>query len=196
MSPPENTLPKSEKWAHAGAIAFALFFLGTSYHISLHRLFWYDEVFTTLTTRLPDVHSMWRALIEDNYDPMPFGFFLVARLFDKLFGPGEIGIRLPAMLGIFGGMLLVYDVARRLSNRVHGFIAVALLSCSLLPFYGYEGRSYGLFFFLASFALWAWVTEKPAILMGAIFLAGMLIHYYMVLCLVPLAIDELSRWRP
>src|SRR5205807_1112522 len=107
---------------------------------------WYDEVFTTLTTRLPDWSTIWKALVQENRDPMPFGYFVVARIFDQMFGPGEIGIRLPSALGVTAGMLLTYDSARRLSNALHGFIAMAVLTCSLLPYYSFEGRAYGLYF--------------------------------------------------
>src|SRR5438874_11778901 len=111
---PSQRSPLAEKWLYAGVLAFVSFFLATSLYISVHRMFWYDEIFTTLTARMPDWHTMWRALVDDNYDPMPFGYFLVARFFDRLFGPGEIGIRLPSALAVAAGMLLTYDTARRI----------------------------------------------------------------------------------
>jgi hypothetical protein len=63
-----------DRWSFAGALLLAAYFLATNIYISGHRLFWYDEVFTTLTTRMPDWHTIWRALVEDNSDPSPFGF--------------------------------------------------------------------------------------------------------------------------
>ena len=172
------------------------YFLVTSIYISGHRLFWYDEVFTTLTTRMPDWHTIWRALVDDNGDPSALGFFVVARTFDKLFGPSEIGIRLPSALAMVGGMLLTYDCARRLTDNLHGLIAMAVLTCSYLTYYGYEGRSYGLFFLFAAAALWAWIGKRSAILLAAVFFFGVVIHYYLVLCLIPLAAEEAYQWRP
>ena len=146
------------RWSFAGTLLLAAYFLVTSIYISGHRLFWYDEVFTTLTTRMPDWHTIWRALVEDNSDPSPLGFFVVARTFDKLFGPSEIGIRLPSALAMVAGMLLTYDCARRLTDRLHGLIAMAVLTCSYLTYYGYEGRCYALLFLFAAAALWAWTA--------------------------------------
>ena len=60
-----------ERWSFAGALFLVAYFLGTSIFIASHRLFWYDEVFTTLTTRMLDWHTIWRALVEDNADPSP-----------------------------------------------------------------------------------------------------------------------------
>ena len=174
----------------------AVYFLVTSIYISGHRLFWYDEVFTTLTTRMPDWRTIWRALVADNSDPSPIGFFVVARTFDKLFGPSEIGIRLPSALAMVGGMLLTYDCARRITDSLHGLIAMAVLTCSYLTYYGYEGRSYGLFFLFAAAALWAWIGKRSALLLAAVFFFGVLIHYYLVLCLLPLAAEEAYQWRP
>ena len=188
--------PASDLWVHLGALLFALFFLATSIYISIHRLFWFDEVFTTMTTRLPDWNTVWQALVHDNYDPMPFGYFAIVRSSDLLFGPGELGIRLPSVLGMVGGMLLTYDAARRISNPLHGLIAMAALTCTLLPYYGYEGRAYGMFFFVASLTLWTWITNRPAWVFGLVFFFGVMIHFYMVLCLAPFAVDEIYNWRP
>jgi hypothetical protein len=38
-----------------------------------------------------------------------------------------------------------FDCTRRLTNGRYGLIALAILTCSFLPFYGYETRPYGLF---------------------------------------------------
>jgi hypothetical protein len=184
------------RWPLAGALLLAAFFLFTSIYIAGHRLFWYDEVFTTLTTRLPDWHTIWRALVEDNGDPSPFGFFVVTRFFDKLFGPSEIGIRLPSALAMTAGMWLTYDCARRVTDRLHGLIAMAVLTCSYLPYYGYEGRPYALFFLFAAAALWVWIGNRSAILLAALFFFGVQIHYYLVLCLIPFAAEEAYNWRP
>src|SRR3954451_17674683 len=104
--------PAAERWCMAAAILIAGYFLATSIYISCHRLFWYDEVYTTMTARLPDLHTIWKALTEDNFDPSPFGYFIVARLFDQIAGPSELGIRLPSALAMTAGMLLTYDCAR------------------------------------------------------------------------------------
>jgi Dolichyl-phosphate-mannose-protein mannosyltransferase len=185
-----------DRWTFIGALALAAYFLVTNIYISGHRLFWYDEVFTTLTTRMPDWSTIWRAVVEDCTDPSPFGYFVVARTFDKLFGPSEIGIRLPSALAMAAGMLLTYDCARRATDRLHGLIAMAVLTCSYLTNYGFEGRAYALYFLFAAAALWVWIGKHSAILLAAVFFFGVQIHYYLVLCLVPFAAEEAYNWRP
>jgi len=80
-------------------------------------------------------------------------------------------------------------------------IALAVLPCSFLPYYGYEARPYGIYFMLAALALWVWTYNGkgkwlPAIFFGTTFLLGATIHYYFGLCLVPYALWEATRWRP
>jgi uncharacterized membrane protein len=161
-----------DRWSLAGALLLAAFFLVTNIYIASHRLFWYDEVYTTLTTRMPDWHTIWRALVEDNSDPAPFGFFVVMRIFDRLFGPSEIGIRLPSALAMAAGMWITYDCARRVTDRLHGLIAMAVLTCSYLPYYGYEGRAYALYFMFAAASLWAWIGKRSVMLLAALFFLG------------------------
>jgi hypothetical protein len=185
-----------DRWCLVGAVLLSGFFLATSIYIACHRLFWYDEVFTTYTARMPDWKTIWAALVHENLDPTPLGFFAVVRASDKLFGPGEIGIRLPSALAMTAGMWLVYDCARRLTDRLYGLVAMAVLTCSYLTFYGYEGRGYALYFMFAAAILWAWMGKRSAILLGCLFYFGMLIHYYLALCLVPFALEEALRWRP
>src|SRR5450756_1154077 len=94
------------------------------------------------------------------------------------------------------GMLLTYDCARRVIDRLHGLIAMAVLTCSYLTYYGYEGRAYALYFLFAAAALWVWIGKRSAILLAALFFFGVLIRYYLVLCLVPFAAEEAYNWRP
>ncbi|MCU1238341.1 MAG: hypothetical protein JWP63_6308 [Candidatus Solibacter sp.] len=185
-----------DRWSFAGAILLSGFFLATSIYIASHRLFWYDEVFTTFTARMRDWRTIWAALVHENADPTPFGFFAFVRTSDQLFGPGEIGIRLPSVLAMTAGMWLVYDCVRRLTSALYGLIAMAILTCSYVTFYGYEGRCYALYFMFAAAVLWAWTGKRPAIVIGALFFVGMLIHYYLALCLLPFVAEEALNWRP
>ena len=193
---PKPSAGAVDRWSLAGVMSLTGFFLLSNLYIASHRLFWYDEVFTTLTTRMPDWHTVWRALVEDGGDPSPMGFFIVARTFDRLFGPSEIGIRLPSALAMAAGMLFTYDCARRVTDRLHGFLAAAVLTCSYLTYYGYEGRAYALFFMFSAAALWAWLGGRSNFIIAALFLLGVQVHYYLVLSLVPFAAEEALHWRP
>jgi hypothetical protein len=98
-------------------------------------------------------------------------------------------------------LLLIFDCARRLTDGLHGLIALSVATCSFLPYYGYEARSYGIYFMLAALALWAWTNQSlspkaQAILFGLAFFAGESIHYYFGMCLLPFVLFELLRWKP
>jgi|SRR5271157_38109 len=186
-------------WYWSLAFLFAGFYVVSSLYISSRRLLWFDEIFTALTSRLPDVRTMWKSLTESS-DQNPPLYFLTTRIFDQLFRHADIGIRIPSALGLGAGMLVTFDIARRLTNGFYGLIAMAFLSTSFVTYYGFEARPYALYFMLAAMALWLWVVTKDesktgAAAFGALFLIGVAVHYYFVLCLVPFGIWALAGRR-
>ena len=125
---------------------------------------------------------------------------MVVRLFGDLFGNSEVAARLPSALAFAVGLLLIFDCARRLTNGLHGLIALSVATCSFLPYYGYEARSYAIYFMLSALALWVWLCTRDdkkssAILFGVVLCLGVTMHYYFVLCLVPYAIWEILRGK-
>src|SRR5271167_278208 len=142
-------------WTMLVAIAIAVFYLVTSIYISAHRLYWFDEIFIVRIAKLPSVVTMWRALTSAA-DTMPPGYHLMMRLWCHLFGYGEVATRLPSAIAMVVGFLITFDCARRLTDALHGLIALSLLTCSLLPYYGYEARPYAFFFMLSALAFWIW----------------------------------------
>ena len=98
-------------------------------------------------------------------------------------------------------LLLTFDCARRLTDGLHGLIAASVLTCSFVPYFGYDARPYAIFAMFAALALWVWtytgVDEKTsAILFGAVLFLSFSFHYYAVLLLAPFALWEISCWRP
>jgi len=187
-------------WSFVAAAVLAAFYLATTVYISYHRLLWWDELFTVNIARLPHWTTIWAALAHA-VDSMPPIYYMVVRMFDKLFGYGEVAVRLPSSLAMVAGMLITFDCARRLTDGLHGLVAFSVLTCSFLPYYGYEARPYAICFMLAALALWVWTCTRgdrrwPAIFFGAIFFLGVTFHYYFVLYLVPYALWETTRWRP
>ena len=187
-------------WIFIVASLLAVFYLVTSIYIAAHRLFWFDELFTLHIARLPGWTTIFTALGHGS-DALPPAYYLVVRVFDSLFGPGDVAARLPSAIAMVVGLLVIFDCARRLSDGLHGLIALSLATCSFLPYYGYEARSYAIYFMLAALSLWVWtyagVSQKTsAILFGAVFFAGVCFHYYFVMGLAPYVVWELLRWKP
>jgi Dolichyl-phosphate-mannose-protein mannosyltransferase len=188
------------RWPLVAAALLALFYFVTSLLIAAHRVFWFDELFTLHIARLPGLATIWTAL-GNGVDALPPTYYMLVRAFDSLFGPAEIAARLPSAIAMAVGLLAIFDCARRLTDGLHGLIALSVATCSFLPYYGYEARSYAIYFMLAAIALWLWVddrlsTRTQAMLFGACFLVGVCFHYYFVMCLAPYFLWELLRWKP
>ena len=187
-------------WAYVVAALLAIFYFVTSLQVAAHRVFWFDELFTLHIAKLPQLSTIWTAL-SNGVDALPPAYYMVVRLFDSLFGPGDIAARLPSTIAMCLGLLLIFDCARRLTDGLHGLIALAAATCSFLPYYGYEARSYGIYFMFAALALWAWGNDRlgakaQAVLFGAAFFGGECFHYYFGMCLLPYVVWEFLQWKP
>ncbi len=187
-------------WTYVMAALLAIFYLVTSIYIAAHRLFWFDELFTLHIARLPGWTTIFTALGHGS-DALPPAYYLVVRVFDSLFGPGDVAARLPSAIAMVLGLLVIFDCTRRLTDGLHGLIALSVATCSFLPYYGYEARSYAIYFLLAALTLWVWTytgagQRTSAILFGAVFFVGVCFHYYFVMCLAPFVVWELLRWKP
>src|SRR5208283_2139022 len=195
-----RTAHMTRVWSLIAAGLFAVFYLGTSIYIAAHRLYWFDELFIVRIAQLPDVGTMWKAL-GHAADTMPPGYHMLMRVLGRLFGYSEVATRLPSALAMIAGLLLTFDCARRLTDGLHGLIALSLLTCSLLPYYGYETRPYALYFMFSALALWIWTSTRDdsklsALCFGAVLCLAVTMHYYAVLCIVPYAAWEIARWKP
>ncbi len=167
----------------------AAFYFLTSIYIASHRLFWYDEI---VTVRIAALHGFSNILdaLRHGADGTPPGYYFVAAASQTLFGNGEVAARLVSALAISAALLITFDYARRLTNGLHGLIALAAITCSYLPYYGYEARSYAIFALLAALSLWIWACTPndrwlPATAFGAVLFCAVTVHYYAVLLLVP-----------
>jgi hypothetical protein len=186
-------------WYWLFAVLFTCFYVGTSLYISAHRLLWYDEIYTATVCRLPSVRTIWQALCE-GFEQVPALYFLIERVFDQLFHHTDIGIRIPSVLAFGAGVLVTFDIARRLTDGLYGLIAITFLTTSFATYYAYEARPYAICFMLAAIALWLWVATKDeskgaALAFGALFMLGGAIHYYFLLTAVPFGMWALAERR-
>lgn len=186
-------------WAFAVAGGLALFYLLTSLYIAANRVFWFDELFTVHIARLAKVGTVWAALA-NGVDALPPPYYLLVRVFDSIFGPSDVSARVPSAIALFIGLLVIFDCTRRLTDGLHGLIALSVATCSFLPYYGYEARSYAIYFMLAAVSFWAWNyngerQNLATFLFGASFFAGVCFHYYFAMCLLPYLLWEMLRWK-
>jgi len=190
---------RQPEWHWSLALLMAGFYVVSSLYISAHRQLWFDEILTALISRLPSLRVMWKALLEIEEQTPPL-YFLITRTFDQMFHHADIGLRVPSALALGAGLLVTFDTARRLTDGLYGLIAMSLLATPFVTYYGYEARSYAICFMFAAIALWLWVFTKAesksaAVTFGAVFLIGVAVHYYFVLCLLPFGIMALAQRR-
>jgi hypothetical protein len=186
-------------WSYVAAASLALFYLASSVYISSHRLLWFDEVFTVHIARLP----YWRTILAalgHGADSLPPLYYVVVRMFGRLFGPSEVAVRLPSTVAMIATLVITFDCARRLTDGLHGLIALAIAAGPLAG-EGFEARSYAFYTMFAALALWVWAYtgtgEKwSAIWFGVVLFLSVNFHYYAFLLLVPFALWEISRWKP
>jgi Dolichyl-phosphate-mannose-protein mannosyltransferase len=196
----DQTLRPVERWSFVAATLLTTFYLATSLYISSHRLLWVDEILTVLNTRLLSWTTIWKAAAQ-GADGLPPIYFMLVRPFDDLLGHTDLSIRVASALALTAGLLLTFDCIRRLTDGLHGLIAMAVLICSFLPYYGHEARSYALYFMFAALALWIWAYDKNnsrvgTVFFGVTFFLAVGMHYYAILCLVPYAVWEVTNWKP
>ena len=183
---------------YLAAGALAVFYLATSLYISSHRLLWFDEVFTVHMARLPG----WKTLLDalrHGVDSLPPAYYLVVNLSGRFFGKSDVAVRLPSTLAMLATLLITFDCARRLTNGLHGLIALAI-AASPLAGEGFEARSYAIYVMFAALTLWVWsydwMNRKwAAVCFGLTMFAAVSFHYYAALLLLPYALWELSRWK-
>ena len=186
-------------WYWSLAVLMTTFYIATSLYISAHRLFWGDEILTVTISRLRDWDTVWKALSE-GVDQTPPLYLLITRCFDMLFGHADLGVRVPSALALGAGLLVTFDIARRLTDGLGGLIATSLLTTSFVIYYGYDARPYAIYLLFGAIVLWVWMFTKAesklaAATFGGLFLIGEAVHYYFFLCLIPFGLLALAERR-
>ena len=141
---------RRQAWILAGIIAAAAL---VRFATLDHQSYDHDEAVTA-----------WRVLesglgqtlhVAVNSERSPPLYYLLAWLWSKLFGTGEVGLRsLSALIGTLT-VPAAYLAARELSSRRAGLIAAALVAFNpYLVWYSQEARSYALFVFFAAWGVY------------------------------------------
>jgi mannosyltransferase len=126
------------------------------------RSFWVDEGLTVRLMHLPfgDMLHAWRRQ-EDN----PPLYYVVAWLWTRVFGSGEVGLRsLSALVGT-ATIPVAYAATARLATRRAALVAAALAAVSpILVWFSQDGRSYSLLVLLSGLSFLAFLRarERPS----------------------------------
>ena len=181
------------------ALFSAVYFADTLYHAS-RRLFWYDELFSVYLTRVPSLAALWRALT-NGADFHGILFHTLTRYSAHLVGEGNIGLRLPAILGFWIFCLCLFRFVSARSSVVPAFISLLFPMITVAYWYASEARGYGIALGFCGLALICWQVAAAGgsnrfwslLGLGGALACALLSHSYAFLVFVPLALGEL--WR-
>jgi mannosyltransferase len=160
--------------------------------------FWLDEAFTVTLVK-DDLGGMLDGVADTESTP-PL-YYLLAWLWSKLFGAGEVGLRsLSALLGTLT-IPVAYAAAARLVSERAGLVAAALVAVNpFLVWYSQEARSYPLFVLLGalSFLFFVRAREDPSPrslgLWGTASAAMLATHYFGAFLVAAEAVGLLARF--
>lgn len=111
--------------------------------ISLNQSLWLDEAINVLATQKFSLLGMITEYAKADFHPP--GFFIILWIWTKIFGTGEIFVRLPSV--IFGVLTiyLIYKLGQKISSKKLGLYCAFLLAVNPLHiYYSQEARMYSL----------------------------------------------------
>ena len=178
-------------------VIFSILYFIDVYFRASEKFFWYDELFTLYFARLPDLHSLWRAL-NSGIDFNPPLFYLLTKISDALFGEGKIATRLPEILGFWVFSLCVFQAVKRRVGVSAGFAAMLLPMLTGAYFYAYDARPHALVLCASGLAILCWqmATEtfvprrRWLIGLGVSLFLAFMFHCFALTLLAPFSIAE------
>ncbi len=123
--------------------------------------FWLDEAVAVRTVDLDFSGMLDRVYDNESTPPL---YYVVAWLWVKLFGSGEVGLRSLSAIAGTAFVGVAYLAGRRLVSERAGLIVAALAAVSpLLVYYSQESRSYPLLMLFGGLSLlgFAYAREEP-----------------------------------
>jgi 4-amino-4-deoxy-L-arabinose transferase-like glycosyltransferase len=144
--------------------------------------YWLDEVATVNILR-NGFGDMLSAV--SSGESTPHLYYIVAWVWSKVFGTGEVGLRsLSALLGT-ATIPLAFVLAREVATRTAGVVAAAIVAFNpLLVWYSQEARSYSLMVLLTALSLLAFLrvidapTARRLAVWAALSFAAIATHYF------------------
>ena len=144
--------------------------------------YWLDEAVAVRTVGLDFSQMLDRVYENESTPPL---YYVVAWVWAKLFGTGEVGLRSLSALAGTGFVWVAYLAGRKLVSERAGLIAAGLAAVNpLLVYYSQEARSYSLLMLFGGLSLlgFAYARDRPTgrALGGWALASGLAIasHYY------------------
>ncbi|MGH3860743.1 glycosyltransferase family 39 protein [Actinokineospora sp.] len=121
---------------------------------------WFDETYSVFVASLPIGRLLTITALNDAHPPL---YYLMLHVWMRLFGDGEIAVRLPSMIFSVAVVLVTWLFGRRLVGPAAALVAAALVAIAPSQVAaGQEARMYGLLSLTALCSWWALWTAVEA----------------------------------
>src|SRR6478672_5018373 len=131
-----------QRWPYPLAL-LSVFFLAFNILLDAKRPLSNDELFTFYISRQPTLHDVWNALLT-GAEQLPLFFFVVVRLFTRVFGTNQTTLRLPETLGFLLMSVSIFLFVRRRVPASYALVAFIFPAVTDAYYYANEARPYGL----------------------------------------------------
>jgi mannosyltransferase len=163
--------------------------------------FWYDEAFTPVHVLHPSLLATLRSVVHtENTPPL---WYVIAWADSRVFGTGEVALRLPSAIVGIATVPVAWAIGRELTARRATAIAAAAFVAvnPLFVWYSQEARAYGLFVFTSALAMLCFLralhSATPRRLTAFAMTASLalLSHYFAAFLVAPMIVMLLFRTR-
>ena len=149
---------------------------------------WADETVTHWIIKGSLHQAVSRASTFEGESPV---YFVIANVWRRLFGSGELALRLPSLLAVAGAAFVVYRIGRRLADDETGILAaIVFVATPGMTFAAGDARPYPIAIFAlaaSTLALIRWVDDRRGTDAGAYVVLTALalyFHYFAVTALI------------
>jgi hypothetical protein len=196
VSEPRAIAPRATRYPQSGTAALlAICLLGAGLRFATLNVqsFDYDESFTVGVDLSGSLGHLLHVL--PTKESVPPLYFILAWVWTRVFGLGEVGIR--SLSALVGTALIpvAYLIGRRLGSQRAGLFAALLIAVNPLQvWYAQEARTYALLALLSALSFWAFLRalEEPApgrlALWALVSATAILSHYFAGFLIAPEAV--------
>jgi mannosyltransferase len=155
--------------------------------------FWYDEAFTPVHVLHQSLWATLHSVVHtENSPPL---WYVLAWGDSRVFGTGEVALRLPSALAGIATVPVAWAIGRELCGRAAAVLCAAIVAVNpLFVWYSQEARAYELFVLTVALAMLCFLRarQQPTLRRIAAFaLTGtlaLLSHYFAVFVLAPMVV--------
>jgi uncharacterized membrane protein len=125
--------------------------------ISLNQSLWLDEATTALVSKMPIYDFFTKFMPADFHPPL---YYMIVSLWSKVFGYGEISLRLPSVIFGLLTIYVVYLIAKQARLKYPILPALFLATSGLHVYYSQEARMYALASWLVSYLVLSYIKKN------------------------------------